>query len=453
MPGNYRNFLFVDMSAADSAKPFDGVASGTFTDMLGRTFTLLAKDFPTFVTNTLAALESTRDSSGQIVGFPIDQRHHEHGDAAGWIVSVALAEDGQKIRFTPRWTQAGLSLIATNEQRFFSPEIDLQNKVIAGGSLTNWPATRSKDGKILLAPIELEQGSGIYQLGQDPSINKQLHAIVKAFYERFANDASLEGDGWWDLEILDVWNDRLIVVDGEKVYEVKYTEKDGIFEFIPRPNWTEGELTFVAKAIRAARQAIKNVFAGLFPQQPVTQPQPTEDDDMVDLAKLTPEQKAELLSQARAELASGNVSAELNTQIDQLANERVAVLLAQQERKSKAAQFVAQYVGGTTDKPAGIPVDRAELETLLASLTPDQEAKVQEILTKVRDAKLVDFAEHGHSKTVPAQRQLPAEIKRELVTYLAASDKNSLAEFFAINAVELGAQSDYDLTEFEKKEK
>jgi hypothetical protein len=90
-----------------------------------------------------------------VVGLPIDSKNHDKGNAAGWIIKAELI--GDVIRFTPVWTALGIELIGENLQRFFSPTVDMTNKTVTGGSLTNWPATRSK-GKNLLKPIELAEG-------------------------------------------------------------------------------------------------------------------------------------------------------------------------------------------------------------------------------------------------------------------------------------------------------
>ena len=132
---------------------FDGLAVGDFTDMLGRGAGFKADELPTYLENTLAAIQSTRSESGEIVGLPIDARGHDKGDGAGWIVGAML--EGERIRFLPRWTEVGRDLITKGIRRFFSATVDMTNKVILGGTLTNWPATRNKAGHVLLRPVEL----------------------------------------------------------------------------------------------------------------------------------------------------------------------------------------------------------------------------------------------------------------------------------------------------------
>lgn len=155
MPDGIRSdFVYVDLSAY-SGKPFDGLASGTFTDMWGQEVKIDEADLAIITQNTNAAIQFTKTEGGEVVGLPIDASNHNRGDAAGWIVECSHDPEAKRIRLTPNWTEEGLSRIGKGLQRFFSATIDLMNKVILGGTLTNWPATRDKKNNILLRPIEL----------------------------------------------------------------------------------------------------------------------------------------------------------------------------------------------------------------------------------------------------------------------------------------------------------
>ncbi len=146
-------FQFFELAILAEGKPFDGMAFGTFDDMLGRSVTLPIKDKNDFVANTLSAIEATRSESGELVGLPIDAGNHDKGDAAGWIVGAELV--GEIVRLIPKWTRIGRELIGEGIRRFFSPTINLKDKVILGGALVNWPATTDSKGRVLLRPIEL----------------------------------------------------------------------------------------------------------------------------------------------------------------------------------------------------------------------------------------------------------------------------------------------------------
>lgn len=158
-------FLFTELGedALVEGRPFDAVAFGTFTDMFGREVTLKVKDADTFVANTQAAIEATRGESGELIGLPIDALNHDKGDAAGWIVGIEFAEG--LIRLIPKWTEIGQEVISKGIRRFFSATINTAEKVILGGTLTNWPATRDKGGRLMLRPIELS--SQIQSLTED----------------------------------------------------------------------------------------------------------------------------------------------------------------------------------------------------------------------------------------------------------------------------------------------
>lgn len=158
-------------------KPFDGMRAGSFVDMRGTPVTFAEKDLAVFVSNTNAAIAATRTPGGEVVGLPIDAQNHNKGDAAGWIVNAELS--GDVIRLTPKWTDLGLDLISSSRQRFFSPTVDLENKTIIGGSLTNWPATRAK-GKTLLRPIELAEGD----TNPMEEAIKQILEMLKAMWEK-----------------------------------------------------------------------------------------------------------------------------------------------------------------------------------------------------------------------------------------------------------------------------
>jgi len=153
--------LYFELSTAMvDGREFDGMAEGSFVDMMGREVNLNGAEFAQFAANTQDAILATRTDSGEVVGLPIDAQGHDNGDGAGWIVAVKhIKRDGLNlIRFVPKWTAIGRELISGGIRRMFSPTVDLTNKVILGGSLTNWPASRTKKGRNLLRPIELSQG-------------------------------------------------------------------------------------------------------------------------------------------------------------------------------------------------------------------------------------------------------------------------------------------------------
>jgi hypothetical protein len=156
------SFSFTELSADTLVEPvglkyIDGLAAGTFVSMSGEEVTFSADELQAYIENTQKIIESTRTESGEIVGLPIDKDRHDHAGGAGWIVGLELDSARSIVRFLVNWTQDGIDLIKGNIRRFFSPSTDPANKVILGGSLTNWPATRLETGQILLRPVELSQ--------------------------------------------------------------------------------------------------------------------------------------------------------------------------------------------------------------------------------------------------------------------------------------------------------
>lgn len=136
-------------------RAFDGMTHGHFIDMWGTEVKITQRDLETYVSNTLESIKASVTESGEVVGLPIDCVAHERGNAAGWIVDAELV--GDVVKFTPVWTDLGKDLIRKKLQRLFSPTLDLRNKRVLGGSLTNWPATRDKKGRVLIKPIELSE--------------------------------------------------------------------------------------------------------------------------------------------------------------------------------------------------------------------------------------------------------------------------------------------------------
>lgn len=151
-------FSFTELS--DSAKAIDGLAANDddpYISMTGQEVFIKSDHLAAYMENTLAVIESTRSESGEIVGLPIDPEAHNHKGGAGWIIGLELDKARNVIRLLVNWTEKGIELIKGNLSRFFSPSVDTENKIILGGSLTNWPATRNAKGQILLRPVELSQ--------------------------------------------------------------------------------------------------------------------------------------------------------------------------------------------------------------------------------------------------------------------------------------------------------
>lgn len=403
----HQEFLFVDLEQLKEAKAFDGVAEGVFKDMLGRR--VVVSDLDIYVKNTQEILDTTKTESGELVGLPIDSKQHDKGDAAGWIVGFELM--GNIIRFIPKWTELGLELIEKGKQRFFSPTIDLKNKVILGGSLTNWPASRTKKGKILLRPIELSEE--IQELAEEESLDAKSNRVRKAF------NAIYNPNGMFDVWVVEVFDDYL-VCSKEAMWRVDFEDTEDGIEFQPESEWVEVRQSWVEAALKEAKDLFKRVLSGLKPteadEDPGLENPETEVDKMeVTLEKLSKEQIAELKSGLLVEL-SENPTAEMTALIEQKADEKAKVQLAKAKRKDHTAQFCTRMIGGTEDDPSGLPVAHEKLEAFLSSLEPEQQTEAEEILSLIHGKGQIDYKEKGHGKDLGGQgtTPLPEDIQESL---------------------------------------
>lgn len=418
----------------------DGMAAGEFRDMSGHVFAWKKNDLPLYVENTKKALASTTDATGQLVGFPIDSMDHDHNVAAGWIKDVELDSERDVVKFSVEWNELGKGLIGSNQMRYFSPELDLIGKAIIGGSLTNWPASRNKDNEILLKPVTLSMG--MFSLEPGESLDERSDQVRMAFYQEYA-----EYDyNSWPVEVFEGY---LICHKDDKYWKAQYSiDSEGSVIFDTSDLWTEVKRSWIELSL----EKLQRVFSGLSKKagSPI---QNTEDD--MDFDKLPQEQQTALLSAAKgqviAELAkTDTLPPELAKLVDARASEQMTTALALEKRKAHVAQFSARVVGGTQDKAEGLPVGKENLETLLLSLTQEQQDKVEELLTAVLTKGVVPFKELGHSKEGTGKQELPEYAKLSLKKFLDAGF--TVERFFKENAAELGDQSDYELSEFQAKE-
>lgn len=267
--GMEEEVLYVNLAQLANGRSFDAMVPGTFVDMLGRTVTFKKTELEKYVENTKGAIAATSTESGEVVGLPIDAKGHDKGDGAGWIVDVTL--EGGKVRLVPKWTEIGLELITKGIRRFFSPTIDTANKVILGGTLTNWPATRDKGGRILLRPIELENPD-LLAIDEHSefakvkvSLDEQLSAIRDKFYSDFRPDVNKQAIPIDDQPyIVNIFPDRVIVRSGPKYFSVPYSqEEDGDMTFAGKEDWKEVRQSWVEAAMARMVQAWEQVIGGV----------------------------------------------------------------------------------------------------------------------------------------------------------------------------------------------
>lgn len=425
-----RIFLLASLAGqAEGGKPFDGMAAGTFVDMWGREATIDKADFETYLANTRKLIESTRGESGQVVGLPIDCYAHDLNGGAGWI--TAVEKTGEKIQFTPRWTNDGMDLIASDKVRFFSPSIDLANKVILGGSLTNWPATRTPT-EIKLRPIELSAGDDLFQL-VDGSLDEQVQEVRNAFtteHRSYYVDSAP-----WPME---VFEDYLIAQYDNKLYRVNYSrDAEEEISFAPMTDWVEVKLSYVEMAL----DFVKRLFSGRRPGSVGNEP-PNQNQS----------QEEPMTEPTLEAFLSGDPArvAELNGIVETRVKQGIADLMESQKRTAHIAEFSAKAVAGSMDHPVGLPIPAERLSKFMTGLSAEQQTEFENIIEDVLKAgKLVEFSEIGHSKTLTGRVKLDAPMAAALSAWIEG--KQTIEEFFKVNAAELGAQADYDLSAFEAK--
>jgi len=132
-------------------------------DMNGNVFKFDKTDVHTYLQNTTARINSKHHKNGGgVVGLPVDMKGHADGDSAAWIKSVELSStivDGEEVPVITgkfEWTSVGETKVRDNLVKYFSPTIDTVNKVIYGGSLTNWPGTVDRKGQPIMNPLMLQ---------------------------------------------------------------------------------------------------------------------------------------------------------------------------------------------------------------------------------------------------------------------------------------------------------
>jgi hypothetical protein len=398
----HSNFSYTDLSLTGEARPFDGMAAGRFVDMWGRETVFLPEELPDYVRNTKLALASTMDANGQVVGFPIDQLNHEGGAAAGWIVDVDLSMGRDVIEFTPRWNNWGREKIGADEMRFFSPTIDVEKRVIIGGSLTNWPATRTSEHQILLRPVELSESIQTHSIAPLVTLGLVMQTMLSELKALLLGKTPEAGT-----------EEGVVTLEDEIV---QTTEVEAEVEVEP-----EAVETTEADTEEAAPET--PVIAEL--ASPVTIANAGAGEPVVDLT-----------------------SDVVQVMIAERAEKRAAELMAQREHAGKVKSFAARLVGGTPERPVGLAIDASRVEAFLAALPEPLYPEAEAILTAAVDRAPVAYTEAGHSRVMTGTQQLPDAIKPTLKAWLSGG--RSIEKFFELNAVELGNITDYNLIEFKE---
>jgi len=433
-----RELQFIELEQGNLDKPIDGVSVGTFTDMNGRRITFTEELLKKMVTNTLPVIESTKTESGELVGLPIDVWGHDQGDGAGWIKNMTYDQDRKVITLSPKWNQKGVDLIKENVRRFFSPTIDLLNNIVMGGTLTNWPASRdNKTGVIKLRPIELS--AGVYSMANtteliDGSMNEYIDNIADEFINRYGGDN-------YSTFPKDIFEDYLVARSDGKLFKVAYSiDKDNNIEFASPDNWVEVELTYVEAEMDKSKFNLAdfiNKVVGKGVEDMTGKKEVLE--EVIEKPSFT-----ELMAGASEEEIANLAE---SPAVAQMIQERAEAKIELARSADEIAQFSVKMAA---DEEKGLPVPADKLEKFLLSLSPDQLVEAKEIFAKIAEVGSVSLSEKGHSKKIEGEAKLSDNMQKALK--LSLDGGISVGDFFEANAVDLGKQSDYDLSEFEIKE-
>jgi hypothetical protein len=188
-------------------------------------------------------------------------------------------------------------------------------------------------------------------------------------------------------------------------------------------------------------------------------------EKLVELPMTLSKSKVENLSQGDTNMGNETVNPTLTEilkspaavqELGRQANEKAQELVMADRRKREVVEFASTLVGGTKERPFGLPIAADDVVAILLSLPMAQSKAVEKLLTMTLNSA-IDFAEHGYSYAVEGSllNSGKPRMARELTGYLSEWLKvkgNDIAGFFSANP-ELGDMKDYNLAEFTEKAK
>lgn len=408
--------------------------AGEFTDMSGKDVTVDETDLDTYVANSNAALAQ------QQVPVEIGHPDESGAPAAAWYRKFF-----KKVVSGVTWVCAEIELTALgakslSEQlyKYFSANLYLDSKTIAGGGFVNRPAVTGQQpvGSLsaYLRPkptprtnppsrlqslfLQIKRTLGMVELEMSQEdLRMKINKALDAKY----GDAMM--GGYSNYYVIATFPDRVICAKEDKYFEISYTlENDEVSLGDP----AEVEISWTPKPSSDASMGTR------------TKPNRGGESTMTEAEIQAKIEAARAEERTVALAAQRDVEAKL-AKARQEERERV---LAEQKRVNEIHALAAELTTG----PKAFWHKPAELEELLAKLTDDDRALVAPLLRDIRKKGLVDLAEHGHQGQGAGGKELPKEIKPLLKSWLAAKD-NTVAGFFAVNP-ELGQAEEYDLSAY-----
>ena len=268
----------------------------------------------------------------------------------------------------------------------------------------------------------------------DGSMNEYIDNIADEFINRYGGDN-------YSTFPKDIFEDYLVARSDGKLFKVAYSiDKDNNIEFASPDNWVEVELTYVEAEMDKSKFNLADFINKVVGKKGV--------DNMAE--KKVPEKIVEAPS--FTELMAGASEEEIanlaeSPAVAQMIQERAEAKIELARSADEIAQFSVKMAA---DEEKGLPVPADKLEKFLLSLSPDQFAEAKEIFAKIAEVGSVSLSEKGHGKKIEGIKPLSDNMQKALK--LSLDGGISVGDFFEANAVELGKQSDYDLSEFVKVE-
>jgi len=433
--------LFTELSLDElrEGKPFDGVASGVFVDMFGRTVELKEEDFPKFVENTRELIEASRTESGELVGLPIDASDHDKGDAAGWIIGVELV--GSIIRLVPKWTELGIDSIRKGIRRMFSATLNLREKSILGGTLTNWPATRDTRGKVLLRPIELSD-STLLRIDPEGFIRDSIESVIR-------NSSSLS-----DYSLDSIQGNVAVLSKGSASLKIPFSVEGNVVQFSSETSWErskedpqpedldQGEIT-VEMTEEKLTEFVTKVVTELQSNPGSSSPSPDSSGKKPDLSDLLESLSGLEMTEDARNLQKDQIKQHfelLRRQAELEYKAEVALL----KHQTSAHELSVVLTTGSDEIPRVFPIQAEELQAHLTKLSPEELSFWGSFLKKTAVEGLTEFSELGHNKPLVGTQDLPKEIQSKLDSGELTLDdlKNPI--------LQLGDLQTYNLSRWEK---
>ena len=390
-------FIFIEL--AEGGKAVEVLRPGTFRDRNGQVVEIAEEDLDAFVANFEAG------AAGQDV--PVDVLH-ERAEAAGWV--KRLFREGETLLAEIDWNALGTQLVGDKVYRYLSATIDMAQKLIKSISLVNFPAVKG------LAPVELSEG--VYTLTRSPGL---VRAIINAVTTAFLSEKEEEGD----VELVIRKEEDEIVVytaDGERVL--------GRFPFGEGTEYADEE---AARAAAQEREREVRYF----------KKEAAESDDK-ESGAMTEEELREMREQIRGEIEA-EMAEEAQTLAEMREQVKAELEVELEERFAERQKLVefAEEVCGREGLALSVKPDEV-VEALEAIPAGPERERVMEILK----APIVEMGERGSGREGRGgKRALEEPYAGQLREWLAAGFE--LGAWFEENADVVGAQGDYELSEFE----